>query len=97
LVIRRNAADPAFRVLRVESGVSATLTNLTIRNGRTALQGGGGGIVSYGTLTLVRCTVDHGSSTSGAGGIDDHGSLTLTNSSVVDNEGAGVVQHNHGT
>ncbi len=97
LVIRRNAADPAFRVLRVESGTTATLTNLTIRNGRTALQGGGGGIVSYGTLTLVRCTVDHGSSTSGAGGIDDHGSLTLTNSTVADNEGAGIVQHNHGT
>ena len=97
LVVRRNAADPAFRVLRVESGASATLTNLTIRNGRTALQGGGGGIVNYGSLTLIRCTVDHGSSTIGAGGIDDHGSLTLTNSSVADNEGAGVVQHNHGT
>ncbi len=97
LVIRRNAADPAFRVLRVQSGVSATLINLTIRNGRTALQGGGGGIVNYGTLTLTRCTVDHSSATSGAGGIDDHGSLTLTNSTVADNEGTGIVQHNHGT
>jgi CSLREA domain-containing protein len=97
LVIRRNAADPAFRVLRVQSGISAALTNLTIRNGRTALQGGGGGVVNYGTLALTRCTVDHGSATSGAGGIDDHGSLTLTNSTVADNEGAGIVQHNHGT
>ncbi len=97
LVIRRNASGPAFRVLRVESGVSARLTNLTIRNGSTALQGGGGGIVNYGTLALTRCTVDRSSATSGAGGIDSHGSLTLTNSSVVDNEGTGVVQHNHAT
>jgi CSLREA domain-containing protein len=97
LVIRRNAADPAFRILRVQSSTTATFKNLTIRNGRTALQGGGGGIVNYGTLTLVRCTVGRSSSTSGAGGIDSHGSLTLTNSSVVDNDGTGIVQHNHAT
>jgi len=97
LVVRRNPADPAFRVLRVQPGVGATLRNLTIRNGRTALQGGGGGIASYGTLTLVRCTVDRSSSTSGAGGIDSHGSLTLSSSTVADNEGTGIVQHNHAT
>jgi CSLREA domain-containing protein len=97
LVIRRNAADPGFRILRVQSDINVTLTDLTIRNGRTALQGGGGGIANYGTLTLVRCTVDRSSSTSGAGGIDSHGSLTLAHSTVADNEGTGIVQHNHAT
>src|SRR5207248_315877 len=39
IVIRRRSTDPAFRILRIGTGVSVTLTNLTIRNGKTDLGG----------------------------------------------------------
>src|SRR5882724_8686870 len=41
IVIRRRSTDPAFRILRIGTGATVKLTNLTIRNGRTDLSGGG--------------------------------------------------------
>ena len=52
ITIRRRSTDPAFRILRVDTSATVTLTNLTIRNGRTDRQGGG--ILNRGRLTLCR-------------------------------------------
>jgi CSLREA domain-containing protein len=83
ITIRRRSTDPAFRILRVGEGVTVTLTNLALRNGRTDLLGGG--IINHGTLTLVNCTVAGNVSTQFGGGIDNHGPLTLRHSIVADN------------
>jgi CSLREA domain-containing protein len=82
IVIRRRSTDPGFRILRIGSGAAVKLTNLTIRNGKTDLNGGG--IINFGTLALTRCAVVGNSATFG-GGIDNHGTLTLTNSRVAGN------------
>jgi CSLREA domain-containing protein len=80
IVIRRRATDPGFRIVRVVSGVSVRLTNLTIRGGATDA---GGGILNFGTLRLTDSRVIANS----GGGIDNHGTLTLTNSTVARNSG----------
>jgi CSLREA domain-containing protein len=89
IVIQRRATDPAFRIFRIGSGVSVTLTNLTIRGGRPPATGGGG-IVNFGTLALTNCTVV-GNSADFGGGLSNHqGMLTLTNSTVAQNSGGGI-------
>jgi CSLREA domain-containing protein len=85
IVIRRRAADPGFRIVRIVSGVSVRLTNLTIRGG--APDGAGGGILNFGTLRLTDSRIIANS----GGGIDNHGTLILTNSSVVQNSGTGII------
>jgi CSLREA domain-containing protein len=91
IVIRRRSTDPAFRIFRIGSGVSVRLTNLTIRNGKTDLSGGG--IRNFGTLALTHCVVAGNSATFRGGGISNHRTLTLTNSRVSGNsavEGGGI-------
>ena len=97
LVIQRRSTDPAFRILRIGSGATVSLTNLTIRNGRTALPGGG--IISFGTLSLTGCTVAGNASAQHGGGIDSHGPLTLSDTKVVNNTAAtlGGGIHGHDT
>jgi CSLREA domain-containing protein len=95
IVIRRRNTDPDFRIFRIGSGATVKLTNLTIRNGKTNL--GGGGIVNFGTLTLTHCTVAGNSATQGAGGIDNHGPLTVTNSTIANNSGGGIANYARGT
>ena len=87
IVIQRRSTDPAFRIFRIGSGAIVTLTNLTLRNGKT--DGQGGGIINLGTLALTTCTVANNSGV-GAGGISNHGRLTLTNSRVANNSGNGI-------
>ena len=98
IVIRRRSTDPAFRILRIGTGVTVTLTNLTIRNGKTDLNGGG--INNFGTLRLTHSTVAGNFATLRGGGIDNHGTLTLTNSRVANNsatrEGGGIANSNSG-
>jgi CSLREA domain-containing protein len=99
LVIRRRVTDPAFRILRVASGVTATLSNLTFRGGKTDLPGGG--IINYGRLTLANCRVTDNESSSDVfspgGGIYNKGPLTLTNSVVARNTGGGIASHSSQT
>jgi CSLREA domain-containing protein len=98
IVIQRRSTDPAFRILRIGSGVSVKLTNLTIRGGKT--DRGGGGIINFGTLVLTDCTMSDNSAHEG-GGIDNHGPLTLLNSTIRRNSadfiGGGVANHNFDT
>ena len=93
------------RVLRVASGVTASISGLTIRDGSILApglssninDGNGGGILNAGTLTLMNCTVTNnsvmGSTTpvgdGNGGGIDNSGSLTLTSCTVSNNRAVG--------
>ena len=74
----------------VNSGVTATLTALTIQHGNTA--NNGGGINNSGTLTVTNSTVSANSANNG-GGINNSGTLTVTNgflSANSANNGGGI-------
>ena len=88
------------RVISIKEGVVATLSNLTIQDGKTAnsviRQDGGGGIVNYGVLTLRGCVVTNNLSLPDqfwspglGGGILNIGSLTLLSTTVVNNSARG--------
>ncbi|KOV49946.1 hypothetical protein ADL00_45005 [Streptomyces sp. AS58] len=82
----RRVSSVDFRILKVEGpGGRLTLNNLTIRDGRDASGGeGGGGIANFGQLTLNDVQVTRNSTTqSGAGGgIVSAGTLTIRNSTL---------------
>ena len=88
--VRRNASAGAFRILTVNSGVTANLSNLTIRGGSDASGAGGGGIYNNGgTTTLANVTVSGNTSGGLGGGIYlNGGTVTLTNSTVSGNTGS---------
>ena len=88
ITIRRRSTDPGFRIFRIDSGVTVTLINLAIRNGKSDHPGGG--IFNRGgTLRLTNSTVA-GSSASDGGGIANQGTLTLLHSTVAGNTGGGI-------
>jgi CSLREA domain-containing protein len=92
IVVQRRSVDPEFRILRVGAAGKVTLSNLTLRNGKT--DGDGGGIINFGTLVLDRCTVADNS----PNGIGNHGTLTLEQATVRDNSpGSGIFNHNDDT
>lgn len=93
ITIGRRPTDPAFRILRIGKLGVVTLRNLTLRNGKTDLPGGG--VMNFGTLRLNNCTVTANATTAHGGGIDNHGPLTLRNSHVNSNKGAGIDNHNN--
>ena len=67
-------------VFTVDSGVTATLSGLTITGGRAA---GGGGIDNNGTLTVTNCTIEGNSADAGGGGggiLNHGGTLTVAGS-----------------
>ncbi len=94
IVVRRRSTDPEFRILRIGTSGNVALTNLTIRNGK--IGGGGGGILSFGPLTLTNSTVS-GNSADFGGGIDNHARLTIVHSTIVSNTGGGIFNHNNQT
>jgi CSLREA domain-containing protein len=72
------------------AGISVTLNNLTIAQGKAS--GGGGGIANIGNLTVENSIVSGNSSGYAGGGIyqSSGGTLTVKNSAVTDNlAGAG--------
>ncbi|MBP6786006.1 MAG: right-handed parallel beta-helix repeat-containing protein [Candidatus Promineofilum sp.] len=96
--IHRSAADgvPRFRILAVDAGGALTLQNTTISNGFADNQdlgsGLGGGILSYGVLTVEGSTITENNAKSyhyndegGGGGIAADGPTTITNSTISDN------------
>jgi hypothetical protein len=86
-------------VLSVSSGVTATLSGLTISNGSA----GGAGIDNSGTLTVTGSTIDdnHSGFYGNGGGIYNAGRMTLADSTVASNfvapYGAGGGLYNAGT
>jgi predicted outer membrane repeat protein len=91
-------------VFVVNSGVTATLNNLTITKGNAA---DGGGIVNSGTLTVLNSVFTNNSASGYGGGIDSNGTLTVTNSTFsgnsadtgggIDNYGAGIATISNST
>jgi CSLREA domain-containing protein len=94
IVLLRRSTDPEFRILRIGTSGKVALTNLTIRNGK--IGGGGGGILSFGPLILTNSTVS-GNSADFGGGIDNHARLTIVHSTIENNSGGGIYNHNNQT
>jgi hypothetical protein len=86
------ATGPASRIFLVASGVTATISGMTITGGSTSgTSSGGGGIRNLGTLSVTGAVITDNDATdpaTGGGGISNFGSLTLTDSTVSDNTSA---------
>ena len=80
------SGNNAVGVFSIASGVTATLTGLTISNGSASY---GGGIDNAGTLTVISSTIDNNSAIDGGGGIDNAGTLTVTDCTIADNAAGG--------
>ncbi|MGO9913113.1 MAG: choice-of-anchor Q domain-containing protein, partial [Isosphaeraceae bacterium] len=63
-------------VFATDSGVTASISGLTISGGSTT--GNGGGLENYGTATLTGCTISGNSATDSGGGLWNGGSGTAT-------------------
>ena len=94
--IERDLAAPEFRIFYVESSAALTLTQATVSNGLTSAGGdrNGGGIFSYGDLTLINSSVYSNSAAFSGGGIfmqadgESH-NFTLQDSQIISNS-AGI-------
>ena len=77
----------AVRVFFVPSGVQLNLNKITIANGNanSSTYAQGGGIASYGTLTVTNSTFSGNSAQFVGGGIFSFGTLTVTNSTFAGN------------
>lgn len=81
----------ASRIFDIASGVSATIRDMTIREGRATT---GAGIYNAGTLTLTRVTITDNTATSlgtgSGGGIYSTGTLTVEDSLISGNAATGT-------
>ena len=78
------AAGPANSVFKIDSGVTATLSGLTITGGNNGDYGGG--VDNAGTATLTDCTI----SGNAGGGLDSSGTATLTGCTISGNPAGAV-------
>ncbi len=84
------AGTPDFRILRVATGASLTLYNLTI-NGGKAVTGSvcsaacGGGLFNEGTVTIIHTAFSHNSADDGGAFYNNGGSATITDSNFSNN------------
>jgi hypothetical protein len=95
VTVKRSTAPgtPDFRIFTINSGNTATITGLSITNGKaSSTQAVGGGIFNEGTLTLTDCKV-FGNAAGNGGGIQNIATLTVNNSSVTGNTGGGILNH----
>jgi len=81
-------------VFRVDKGVTASLSGLSLTGGSATF---GGGAANYGDLTLAGCTVSGNSAQYSGGGIVSAGDLTLTGCTVsgnsAGNNGGGIANY----
>ncbi len=79
--------------IRISSGVTVSLNNVTVRGSRVDGQKGGG-ISNHGSLTLNNCTIKDNTASGDGGGIsNDGGTLVVLSSSITGNnatDGAGI-------
>ena len=75
------------RVFQIDSGVTASISGLTITGGNAAsgYPHMGGGLLISGTATLTNCTISGNSATDGGGLEILYGTATLTNCTVSGN------------
>jgi hypothetical protein len=96
------SGNHACRVFQIDSGVTATLSGMTIENGSVtcddkdigSLCYSGGGILNSGTLTVSNSTLSNNSAVQLAGSrggaiFNDNGTLTVSNSTLAGNSAAG--------
>jgi predicted outer membrane repeat protein len=79
-------------VFTINAGVTATIQDITIRNGSVFFGGGsgtGGGIFNHGTVTISNSTLSGNSATIGGGGIFNDGTVTISNSTLSGNSATG--------
>jgi Zn-dependent metalloprotease len=77
----------SHRVIKVNSGVTATLSRFTVQNGAEPFDGAAG-IWNEGTLTINASTITGNVAATNGGGIFNIGTLTLNNSTVSKNKGS---------
>jgi hypothetical protein len=88
------------RIFEIPAGVTVTLENLELTEGNgtarnpadtSNLNGNGGAILSFGTLTINNSVLDFNTADDGGGAIlSDQGTLTINNSSVSENAAPGI-------
>jgi hypothetical protein len=76
------SGNNAIQVFQVASGVTGTLSGLTITCGHA---GYGGGIQNLGTLTVANSSFASNSASVDGGGIENSGTLTVANSTFASN------------
>ena len=77
-------AGPDHRVLVIDSGVNAVLTNLSMLGGHAGSTNPGGDIFNAGTLMVSNAILSQGYASYG-GGIENQGALTLSNVTLTSN------------
>jgi len=95
LTVSGGGSSSNFSVFTVNSGVTASISGLTISNGNASY---GGGVYNSGNLTLTNDTLSGNSAQLYGGGVYNSGTATLTNDTLSGNsaqQGGGVV--NFGT
>jgi hypothetical protein len=85
VTIDGGGATTGFSVFTVDSRVTASISGLTITNGRSAAEGGG--INNNGTLTVSSSTFSNNSATDSGGGIFNSSTLTVSNCTLSNNSG----------
>src|SRR5262245_23354925 len=82
LTVRRDTGGD-YRLFEVAAGRTITLQDLTLANGGGHINGGGGAILTSGTLTVANCAlvnnVDSSAVLFGGGAINSAGGLTVRN------------------
>ncbi|HNG34796.1 MAG TPA: Ig domain-containing protein, partial [Blastocatellia bacterium] len=77
-----------FRIFKIDSGVTASLSKLTITNGNPGSDQAGG-VQNNGTLTMTDCAISGNTSIQG-GGIQNDSVLTMTNCTISGNTSTGT-------
>ena len=88
LTVSGGGPSSSFNVFTVNSGVTASISGLTISNGNTS---DGGGVHNAGNLTLTNDTLSGNSASDVGGGVFNDGTATLTNDTLSGNSASDVV------
>ena len=82
VTIKGGGASSDFSVLRVATGVAATISGLTVTGGNNAANGGG--VYNLGTLDLVDCVITGNSASRFGGGIQSYDGRQLCKLTLAD-------------
>jgi hypothetical protein len=85
------------QVLLVDTGVTASISSMTLTKGKVS--GNGGAVNNAGTLSLTDCTISGSSGSGSGGGLFNTGTATLTSCMITGNNAAygGGLNNHSGT
>jgi Bacterial Ig-like domain (group 3)/MBG domain (YGX type)/Right handed beta helix region len=91
VTVNGSGSNGGSRVFQVDSGVTASISGLTISGGRTIYPNPGAGLANYGTATLTGCTISGNVSYGygGSGGVFNSSAANLMMSSCIVSDNAG--------